>query len=110
MKLIFALSQLPGNISHESFFHLVHMPRIFPTIQESDSITTQSLVYEVERRQCRCLFAAWWTGGSLLQFLLNFMRTTEPEAKLILLHQAINERLNVIMPAVFGFYIYTSGI
>lgn len=54
--------------------------------------------------------AAWWTGGSLLQFPLNFMRTTEPEAKLILLHRAINERLNVIMPAVFGFYIYTSGI
>lgn len=32
------------------------------------------------------------------------------EAKLILLHQAKNEPLNVIMPAVFGFYIYTSGI
>lgn len=86
------------------------MPRIFPTIQESDGITIQSLVYEVERRQCRCLSAAQWTGGSLLQFLLNSMRTTEPEAKLILLYQAINEHLNVITPAVFGFYIYTSGI
>lgn len=32
------------------------------------------------------------------------------EAKLILLHQAKNEALNVIMPAMFGFYIYTSGI
>lgn len=32
------------------------------------------------------------------------------EAKLILLHQAKNEPLNIIMPAVFGFCIYTSGI
>lgn len=32
------------------------------------------------------------------------------EAKLILLHQVKNEPLNVMMPAMFGFYIYTSGI
>lgn len=86
------------------------MPRIFPTIQESDGVTTQPLVYEVERRQCGRLFAAQWTGGSLLQCLLTSMRTTEPEAKLILLHQAINEHLNAITPAMFGFYTYISGV
>lgn len=32
------------------------------------------------------------------------------EAKLILLYRAKNEHLNVIMPAMFAFYIYTSGI
>lgn len=38
------------------------------------------------------------------------LRTTGLEAKLILLHQVKNEPLNVMMPAMFGFYIYTSGI
>lgn len=32
------------------------------------------------------------------------------EAKLILLHQVKNYPLNVMMPAMFAFYIYTSGI
>lgn len=34
----------------------------------------------------------------------------ELEAKLILLHQVKNEPRNVTMPAMFAFYIYTSGI
>lgn len=98
LKWIFVLLQLPGTIPpvRVSLWYRSLTCFLYSKIL---LLLTQHLFIESVHLQQRNTFK-----------IPIKLRTMGLEAKLILLHQVKNDPLNVMMPAMFGFYIYTSGI